>query len=70
MALLPQGTMNFYGVTAGLPGVEELAALALSSTTRRASIMQVSDSGSLSSIAFEAMHIGLSACLITKNAWT
>jgi limonene-1,2-epoxide hydrolase len=68
LAVLSQGTMNFYSITAGLPGPAELPGLVSSNSLRAASLIRVSDGGELNSIAFEALHIGRMPYRVCKGA--
>lgn len=68
LAMLSQGTMNFYSVTAGLVGAAELPSLLASNSLRPSSLMRVSDNVGLKSVSFEALHIGRMAYRVCMGA--
>lgn len=68
LAILSQGTMNFFAVTAGLPSAKELPGLIASSTIRTSSIMKVSDDkNTINDMSFEAFHLGPMAYNVCKG---
>jgi len=67
VGVLSQGTMNFFGVCAGLPSVDALPKLVAESSTRPCSLMRV-DNGISPMISFEAAHFGLMPYKVCKGA--
>lgn len=60
LGLLAQGTVNAYGISAGLPSAESLPLMIANSSFRRGSLMHITDNtGKVDSHCFEAIYIGL-----------
>jgi len=69
VAIVSQGTLNFFAVTAGLPEASKIPRFIASSSTRLNSLMHLQDiSGIVNEVSFEAIHFGRMAFNVCKAA--
>ena len=72
VAILNQGTIGFYNVTAGLPNAKQLPLLIAQGCIRPSSYMQLRDYGNTGvfkdDLSIEAVHIGEMAYRVVKGA--
>ena len=69
VAVLSQGSLNFFAVTAGLPGAAGLPDAVLRGALRPSSLMEVRDNtGCVARVSFEAFHVGEMAHRVCRAA--
>jgi len=60
LALLSQGTVNAYAISAGLPDAKDVADMIVQKSFRKSSLMHITDNtGAVDTRCFEAIYIGL-----------